>query len=386
MDAARASVAAAQAAARRGDSTAAREHLEAAIASADSEVRRFRRVAGAVAAGLTSAAAAGDGDGNGSDDGGVSDGTRRSAPDVALQEALHTRGEAQLALAEMLWQQGEKPLALRSYEGALDAARGAGDSGREGMISLGMGYALLNSADPALLPTALKAMRRSKELAQEQGHNAQVTFVESLIVQAEERQRAAAAADEEEEAAVQPLRTEEEEQAAMLAAFVQSLVRRSPIMLFLKGTALKPTCGFSLAAARQLMALEVDFSDVDVGADAQLRDAVKKFAQWPTFPQLWVGGQLLGGHDILKELGAEEDADGVGGGGGGLLAAIDAQLLSTAAGEGASGVLRREGPPGGAGGQAAALGVSHSCACIGSPCLRHCVHGASIGSGGGGGG
>eukprot|EP01048_Picozoa_sp_COSAG05_P007956 COSAG05_NODE_582_length_8540_cov_26.722782_3_plen_461_part_00 len=227
--------------------------------------------------------------------------------------ALEVQGEAHVALAELLWQQGTRQEAVQSYEAALKIARDQGDSQREGMISLGMGYALLNSGDENDLPGAVAAMRRSRDLAAEAGHTAQVGFVYAMLEQAEQRLR------EVRESAA-PSRSEEEEQAEMLRSFVRSLISRAPVMLFMKGSALDPQCGFSLSAARALMKLEIDFDAVDVQQDTRLRDAVKSFSEWPTFPQLWAGSQLIGGSDIIDELESE----------GTLLAEVAAQLHKSA--------------------------------------------------------
>eukprot|EP01043_Picozoa_sp_COSAG02_P043405 COSAG02_NODE_3778_length_6247_cov_21.794079_1_plen_360_part_00 len=208
---------------------------------------------------------------------------------LGLADTEERKGEVHLSLAEMTWQAGEKSLALEHYAAARRIAKEAGDDAKEGMISLGLGFALLNSGDDSDLGAALEAMRRSLELAEAQGHAPQANFVASLIAQAERRKDLAQ-------------RSEEEEQAAMLKAFVSSLVGRSPIMLFMKGTAMKPSCGFSKEASRKLMALEIDFDTVDISKDSKLRDAVKEFSNWPTFPQLFVEGQLFGGADIIDEL------------------------------------------------------------------------------------
>jgi Grx4 family monothiol glutaredoxin len=208
---------------------------------------------------------------------------------LGLADTEERKGEIHLSLAEMTWQAGDKAVALEHYASARRIAKETGDIAREGMISLGLGFALLNSGDDSDLGAALEAMRRSKELAEAQGHAPQVNFVASLIAQAERRKDLAQ-------------RSEEEEQAAMLEAFVSSLVCRSPIMLFMKGTALKPACGFSKEAARKLMDLEIDFDTVDISQDSKLRDAVKKFSNWPTFPQLFVEGELFGGADIIEEM------------------------------------------------------------------------------------
>ena len=218
---------------------------------------------------------------------GDAEGAKRHYTEALADEAV--KGEAHLGLAEMTWQQGDKQTALGHYESARNLAKLQGDIAKEGMISLGLGFALLNSGDDADLGAALEAMRRSKDLAEQQGHAPQVDFVTSLIAQAERRKEVAK-------------RSEEEEQAVMLAAFVSSLVTRAPIMLFMKGTATAPECGFSKSAAAKLMALEIDFDTVDVQKDSKLRDAVKAFSSWPTFPQLFVEGELFGGSDIVDEM------------------------------------------------------------------------------------
>lgn len=222
---------------------------------------------------------------------------------LELAETEERKGEVHLSLAEMTWQAGEKSLALEHYAAARRIAKEANDEAKEGMISLGLGFALLNSGDDSDLGAALEAMRRSLELAEAQGHAPQANFVASLIAQAERRKDLAKL-------------SEEEEQAAMLTAFVSSLVTRSPIMLFMKGTAMAPSCGFSKEAARKLMALEIDFDTVDISKDSKLRDAVKVFSRWPTFPQLFVEGELFGGADIIDEMVSE----------GGLLQEISAKL------------------------------------------------------------
>ena len=281
MEAGRTALTAAAAAARAGDSTGARNHYEAAIAATSSEAERLSRV----------------GENN--------------------AEVLTLQCQAQLALAELLWQTGDKPAALQSYEGARDSACKSGNIEQESMISLGMGYALLNSGDDSDLPAAIAAMKRSKQLAQDQGHKAQVDFVESLISQAQARQPENVHAASSSGTAQNG--NQQDEEAALLQSFVRSLTSRNPVMLFIKGSTMKPECGFSLSSARTLMSLEVDFGEVDVGADSKLREAIKTYSDWPTFPQLWVGGELLGGADIIEEMAANNE----------LLKAIEDQLLRT---------------------------------------------------------
>ncbi|KAN0110210.1 monothiol glutaredoxin-like protein-3 [Hyaloscypha variabilis] len=82
---------------------------------------------------------------------------------------------------------------------------------------------------------------------------------------------------------------------------LSSLVKAAPVMLFMKGTPSAPQCGFS----RQLVALlrenSVKYGFFNILADDEVRQGLKEFADWPTFPQLWVEGELVGGLDIVKE-------------------------------------------------------------------------------------
>merc|ERR1711939_588975 len=86
-----------------------------------------------------------------------------------------------------------------------------------------------------------------------------------------------------------------------LHARLAELVKAAPVMLFMKGTPSAPQCGFS----RQLVALlrenSVKYGFFNILADDEVRQGLKEFADWPTFPQLWVDGDLVGGLDIVKE-------------------------------------------------------------------------------------
>lgn len=83
---------------------------------------------------------------------------------------------------------------------------------------------------------------------------------------------------------------------------LSELVKAAPVMLFMKGTPSAPQCGFS----RQLVAIlrenSVKYGFFNILADDEVRQGLKEFADWPTFPQLWVGGELVGGLDIVSFL------------------------------------------------------------------------------------
>lgn len=83
---------------------------------------------------------------------------------------------------------------------------------------------------------------------------------------------------------------------------LQSLVDEHGVLLFMKGDRRQPRCGFSAKVVGALDALGADYHTVDVLDDDDVRQGMKIFADWPTFPQLWVDGQLVGGADIVMQL------------------------------------------------------------------------------------
>ena len=84
---------------------------------------------------------------------------------------------------------------------------------------------------------------------------------------------------------------------------IDELVKRSPVVLFMKGTAQFPMCGFSGRAIQVLKACGVnDFRTVNVLEDEEVRQGIKEYANWPTIPQLYVGGEFVGGSDIMMEM------------------------------------------------------------------------------------
>ncbi|KAK4154018.1 thioredoxin-like protein [Chaetomidium leptoderma] len=79
------------------------------------------------------------------------------------------------------------------------------------------------------------------------------------------------------------------------------LVKAAPVMLFMKGTPSEPKCGFSRQLVGVLRDNAVKYGFFNILADDEVRQGLKEFADWPTFPQLWVDGELVGGLDIVKE-------------------------------------------------------------------------------------
>jgi len=74
------------------------------------------------------------------------------------------------------------------------------------------------------------------------------------------------------------------------------------VLLYMKGTPYFPQCGFSSKAVQILQACEVEFAYVNIFDDSEVREGLKVYSNWPTFPQLYVNGELVGGADILIEM------------------------------------------------------------------------------------
>jgi monothiol glutaredoxin len=74
------------------------------------------------------------------------------------------------------------------------------------------------------------------------------------------------------------------------------------VILFMKGTPDFPQCGFSAQTSAALRACGAQFAHVNIFEDPELREGLKKFSNWPTYPQLYVGGELVGGCDIVVEM------------------------------------------------------------------------------------
>lgn len=83
---------------------------------------------------------------------------------------------------------------------------------------------------------------------------------------------------------------------------IRAILAAHPIVLFMKGTPEFPMCGFSSRAARALADVGAVFHAVNVLADPQVRAALPHFSNWPTFPQLFIQGELIGGCDIIEDL------------------------------------------------------------------------------------
>ncbi len=83
---------------------------------------------------------------------------------------------------------------------------------------------------------------------------------------------------------------------------IKETITKNDVVLFMKGTKMMPQCGFSSRVAGVLNFMGVEFADVNVLADAEIRQGIKDFSDWPTIPQLYVKGEFVGGCDIVTEM------------------------------------------------------------------------------------
>jgi monothiol glutaredoxin len=83
---------------------------------------------------------------------------------------------------------------------------------------------------------------------------------------------------------------------------IDEIVKNNDIVLFMKGTALFPQCGFSSRAIAILERLGATYETVDVLQDPEIRQNIKEYSDWPTIPQLYVKGEFVGGSDIMMEM------------------------------------------------------------------------------------
>jgi monothiol glutaredoxin len=83
---------------------------------------------------------------------------------------------------------------------------------------------------------------------------------------------------------------------------IKQTVTDNKVVLFMKGNANFPQCGFSGKAVQILTALDAQFVTVDVLSNDQIREGVKSYSSWPTIPQLYINGEFIGGSDIMNEM------------------------------------------------------------------------------------
>lgn len=85
-------------------------------------------------------------------------------------------------------------------------------------------------------------------------------------------------------------------------ARIENLVASAPVFVFIKGTPQRPMCGFSANTVAVMESLRVPYRTFDVLSDEGVRSAAKEFAGWPTFPQVYLHGDFIGGNDIITEM------------------------------------------------------------------------------------
>lgn len=87
-----------------------------------------------------------------------------------------------------------------------------------------------------------------------------------------------------------------------LKSQIESLIKSSKVVLFMKGNAEMPMCGFSANSVSILKNLGVSFNTFNILNDPEIRQGLKDYSNWPTYPQLYINGQLIGGNDIITEM------------------------------------------------------------------------------------
>ncbi|HYJ09925.1 MAG TPA: Grx4 family monothiol glutaredoxin [Polyangiaceae bacterium] len=92
---------------------------------------------------------------------------------------------------------------------------------------------------------------------------------------------------------------------------IAETINQSRVVLFMKGSKHFPQCGFSAQVVQILKQKGAEFKDVNILTDAELRQGLKEYSNWPTFPQLYVGGKLVGGCDIVISLNESGELDTV---------------------------------------------------------------------------
>lgn len=83
---------------------------------------------------------------------------------------------------------------------------------------------------------------------------------------------------------------------------IENNINNNDVVLFMKGTANFPQCGFSSAVVQVLNYMGVSFLDINVLEDMDIREGIKEYSDWPTIPQLYIKGEFIGGCDIIREM------------------------------------------------------------------------------------
>ena len=97
-------------------------------------------------------------------------------------------------------------------------------------------------------------------------------------------------------------RSNEADRSAPALERVEKLIASADVFLFMKGVPEQPQCGFSANTVAILETIGIPYTTFDILSDESIRAAAKQYASWPTFPQLWVRGEFIGGNDIMVEM------------------------------------------------------------------------------------
>jgi len=87
-----------------------------------------------------------------------------------------------------------------------------------------------------------------------------------------------------------------------IETLIRNQIKENPVLLYMKGTPQFPQCGFSAKAIEVLTQIGCPFAFVNILENPEIRATLPKIANWPTFPQLWIDGELMGGSDIILEM------------------------------------------------------------------------------------
>jgi monothiol glutaredoxin len=90
---------------------------------------------------------------------------------------------------------------------------------------------------------------------------------------------------------------------------IDEQVKKNKILLYMKGSPSFPMCGFSAATVQVLDSYNVPYESVNVLEDPAIRDGIKRYSNWPTIPQLYINGELIGGCDIIREMHAKGELE-----------------------------------------------------------------------------
>lgn len=107
------------------------------------------------------------------------------------------------------------------------------------------------------------------------------------------------------------MQNETVEQVQDVHARIKEQINENPILLYMKGSPNLPSCGFSSQASQAVMNCGKPFAYVDILQNPDIRAELPKIANWPTFPQLWVKGELIGGCDIIMEMAQQGELQSV---------------------------------------------------------------------------